>query len=115
MNPTYGAEWAEFRRWYFSRRTTRKRCFWCHSRSRKGNPIQLNHLDYREPADWPGRWRVKPMCRRCHRIETGLTRMLFHEYPRRRNRYAHWYVTYGVRLAIRGAVLLVLVSPLLWR
>ncbi len=110
--PTYGPVWMSFRTWYRGRWWLPWRCVWCWRGSRPGNPIQLNHLTYRMPdPDRPAWWQVAPMCRRCHEQETRLTRWLFGEWPYRRDRSAHYWVTFGVPAAV--VLLLVLAISVL--
>jgi hypothetical protein len=106
---TYGPEWLAFREWYLSRWWTRHRCFWCRTRGTggwHGNPIQLNHLTY-AGGDVPRWWQVKPLCKRCHTVETAVTRWLRPRLPYRWRSRAHYLVTYGARWLSRGALLLV--------
>lgn len=93
---TYGPDWYAFRRWYFTRWWLRKRCFWCRRKPHPVTALQLNHLNYTR-GDRPGWWQVRPMCRRCHRVETTLVRWLRPRLSPRRRRRAHYLVTFGVR------------------
>lgn len=94
----HGPEWQAFKRRYWAHPLTRKRCFWCRRKGRR----QLNHLTYRPYPDSrpPRMWQVKPLCLTCHRVETWLTRRYRPGMSRRRQRWAHAYVTYGVRWAL---------------
>jgi hypothetical protein len=101
MRPTYGPVWRQFREWYFNHPYTIKRCVWCLARPRPVTVLQLNHLTYRMPdPDWPAWWQVVPLCDRCHEWETWLTRRLFGEGWHRNTPYAHYYVTFGVIVAV---------------
>jgi hypothetical protein len=104
FNSGYGVDWEGTKRRARQSRWTRKRCFWCRSRSR----IEWHHLTYSRAAT-PGKaplWVLRPMCHRCHAIETWLCRALFS--TRQRHGWAHAWVTYGVRWLTRGLVLLAL-------
>ena len=105
----HGPGWEETRRRYWESRAPwrRRRCFWC----RRGNPgarwaarrrLQLNHLTY-VWSDGTGRcpfWVLRPMCGSCHAVETWLTRRVRPGMARRRQRWAHAVVTFGVRWAV---------------
>lgn len=102
---TYGADWRETRQRYLASRWTRKRCFWCRTRGgRKTNPIELNHLTYAR-GDRPRWWQVKPLCRRCHGVETVTTRVVRVFLPWNWKARAHYVVTYVGRWTINAAVL----------
>lgn len=114
MKPTYGPTWLAFRDWYRAQLWLPWRCWWCLAGPRRGNPIQLNHLTYADPdPNWPAWWHVVPMCLRCHEWETALTRYLFGDYPYRRTRNAHYWVTFGVLGAGWLAIVLTLVALVL--
>lgn len=104
---TYGTAWVRTRTRYHASRWTRKRCFWCHTRGDRGNGIELNHLTYRR-GDRPWFWQVKPLCRRCHRIETVVTRVVRPLLPWSgafAKTRAHYVVTYLGRWLVNVTVL----------
>lgn len=66
----HGPQWQVFKAVYWSTWWTRKRCFWCRGRRR----LELNHLVY--PRHRELRLTdVQPLCRRCHRAETAISRL----------------------------------------
>jgi 5-methylcytosine-specific restriction endonuclease McrA len=105
----YGPGWEETKRRYWASPYTRKRCFWCRRKDR----LQLNHLTYQFSGE-TGRvplWVLKPLCRRCHVVETWLTKRVRRRLARHAKPWAHAVVTYGVRWSGNVSVwLLVLVS-----
>lgn len=95
----YGPAWEEFKDRYWRSWWTRKACFWCRTRPARGRRLELNHLHY--PKHRRIRWfDVRPMCRRCHRHETWMTRQVRPGMGRSDARVAHAYVTYVVRWAL---------------
>lgn len=110
---TYGRDWQRTRNRYHASRWTRKRCFWCRTRGKRDNPIELNHLTYRR-GDRPRWWQVRPLCRRCHKIETNVTRVVRVVLPwtgpvGKRN--AHYVVTYLGRWLVNATALAPLWLP----
>jgi hypothetical protein len=95
---TYGPGWTATKTRYWSSRFTRKRCVWCWRKAKPGRFLDLNHLTYRfvRGDGWTPLWSVVPMCRTCHRVETWLTRRFRPGMRRRRQRWAHAWVTFGV-------------------
>lgn len=102
--------WGETKRRYWSSRWTLARCLWC--RARRG--LQLNHLTYafsmHHPVHGPGyipaplrHVALVPLCGRCHRAETWITRKVFRSLTGRFG--AHVLATFVPYLAIRAAVL----------
>lgn len=110
---TYGADWRRTRRRYLRSRWTRKRCFWCRTRGDRTNPIELNHLTYAR-GDRPRWWQVKPLCRRCHAVETFVTRVVRVFLPWSMKTRAHYLVTYGVRWVRNLVVAVLLAYAVVW-
>jgi 5-methylcytosine-specific restriction endonuclease McrA len=104
----YGPEWEATKRRYWSRSGwwIRRRCFWCR-RARPGRSswsargmLQLNHLTYLFGVGNAPLWVLRPMCPTCHKIETWVTRKIRPALGRStgwRFRWAHAFVTFGVR------------------
>lgn len=121
INDLYGAEWALTRAKYWAtsgRPWRRKRCMWCrrgratgagHVRfwaiPKNGPDMQVHHLTYIFGYGTAPLWVLRPMCSRCHHIETFLTRLFFGEGFQRRSRLAHVWVTYGARWFVNAVVL----------
>jgi hypothetical protein len=103
----HGAGWEETRRRYWASRWTLARCLWC--RGRRG--LQLNHLTYTCSIKargglilWPlYAFVLVPLCPRCHRAETWITRHVFRSLTGRWG--AHLLATFVPYLASRAAVL----------
>jgi hypothetical protein len=110
MYTDYGPHWAETKRRWRAAWWTRKRCFWC----RRSGPTDAHHLLYprNRPAGDVSIFWLRPMCRRCHKVETWLAREHRKHMPNRRKRYAHIVATYGGRWCINVVVVLPLV--ILW-
>lgn len=92
-----GSGWVEYKVRYWASRWTRKRCFWCR-RPRGKARLQLNHLHYPKHRELR-LWDVRPLCARCHAVETWLTRWVRPRLRASQRRWAHAYVTYAVRWA----------------
>lgn len=120
----HGPGWVETRAryWHNPPPWRRTRCYWCRRADSASmrlwsslGRLQLNHLTY-VFSDGTGRcplWVLRPMCRTCHRVETWLTRRVRPGMARHRQRWAHAYVTVGVRLAVDIVAWSVLAVPML--
>jgi hypothetical protein len=113
-NGPWNDDWERTKDRYWSNPFTRHRCFW-HQRFWLGKPLsyaqrQLNHLTYRRGGS-PHVWQVKPMCRTCHKIETGLARFLRVLGVKR---HPHYVATYGVRWLITLAIFTPIWYPLVF-
>lgn len=121
---TYGPGWTATKQRYWRSRWTPKRCFWCRRRQagyRLGGGLQLNHLTYLfvrshrlHGAGWTPLWTLLPLCDRCHRVETWLTRKARSLLGRGADRWAHLLVTLGGWVASRGAPVLAAWWAMTW-
>jgi len=94
----YGPEWVHTKQRFRAAWWTRKRCFWC--RRVKHVNIEIHHLTYLFGQATPPLAFLRPMCARCHDIETRVCRYWFS--TRQRHRWAHAWVTYAGRWFIRS-------------
>lgn len=122
----YGAEWGRTTAKYWAtsnRPWRRKRCMWCRrGRARgtgcvrlwhiptNGPDMQVHHLTYIFGYGKPPLFVLRPMCSRCHHWETALTRLCFGEGFNRRSRWAHVWVTYGVRWLVNLTFLIAILA-----
>lgn len=105
----HGAGWDETRARYWRSSLRIRRCVWCW----RGGRLDLNHLTYALSRDhrrygpgWVPAWArhlvLVPMCRRCHELETWLTRYVVRRLIGRR--WAHTVATLAPPLAFWSGV-----------
>jgi 5-methylcytosine-specific restriction endonuclease McrA len=113
---TYGPGWDATKDAFWKHPFTWKRCVWCWKDLKQSRRRDLNHITYRRvrAGGWTPLWTLTPMCRRCHKVETWIVKRRRPHMKRRRQAWAHAWVTFGVMFGQWLTLLALIAAGWVW-